>query len=379
MNLPSVAASRESAAILDHLSLRRSYETPLQGSSWSQGAHQYSWRLSLIWLCLLVGCASPQQEEDTRFEFAQPQMGVSFRVVLYAPDKAKAQSAAAAAFDRIQKLNDILSDYDPDSELSRLSQTAGQAKAVPVGADLWQVLSRAQILAERSEGAFDVTVGPVVTLWRKARRENQLPKRELLAEARAAVGFQKMQLDARRHTVELRVPGMRLDVGGIAKGYAVDEALAVLRAQGVRRALVSGGGDLAVSDPPPGQKGWRIQVAALDVVNAPAPPFVFLANAALATSGDVFQHLEVDGQRYSHIVDPHTGLGLTDHSQVTVIARDCTTADGLATAVSVLGPASGLQLVARTPRTAAYIVRQPQEKIEIHESPGFKKFDADTR
>jgi thiamine biosynthesis lipoprotein len=302
-------------------------------------------------------------------------MGVPFRMVLYAPNEAKAQSAAAAAFARVQKLNDILSDYDPDSELSKLSQTAGQGQIVQVSDDLWRVLQQAQKLAERSEGAFDVTVGPLVSLWRKARREKRLPKPESLAEARDAVGFQKMRLDGRHQTVELRAPRMRLDAGGIAKGYAVDEALAVLRAQGIRRALVSGGGDMAVSDPPPGQKGWRIEVAPLDVTNAPPRRFVSLAHAGLATSGDLFQRLEIDGQRYSHILDPRTGLALTDHSLVTVIAPNCTSADGLATAVSVLGPERGLQLIAHTPHTAALVVRRPQETVEVCESPGFKKFE----
>jgi thiamine biosynthesis lipoprotein len=303
-------------------------------------------------------------------------MGVPFRIVLYAPDETKAQSAATAAFARIQKLNDILSDYDPDSELSKLSQTSGQGQVVKVSDDLWQVLQRAQTLAERSEGAFDITVGPLVSLWRKARREKQLPNPERLAEARAAVGFQRIRLDARHRTVELSTPRMRLDLGGIAKGYAVDEALGILRAQGIRRALVSGGGDMAVSDPPPGQKGWRIEVAPLDVTNAPPRRFVSLARAGLATSGDVFQHLEIDGRRYSHIIDPRTGLGLIDHSLITIIARDCTTADGLATAVSVLGPERGLQLIAVTPHTEALVVRHPQDKIEVRESRGFKKFDA---
>src|SRR5262249_33303853 len=162
--------------------------------------------------------------------------------------------------------------------------------------------------------------------------------------------------DAHHRTVELSTPRMRLDLGGIAKGYAVDAALTVLQARGIRRALVSRGGDMAVSGPPPGQHGWRIEGAPLDATNAPSRRVVSLTHARLATSGDVFQRLEIDGRRYSHIVDPHTGLGLIDHSLVTIIAPDCTTADGLATAVSVLGPERGLQLVARTPHTAALVV-----------------------
>jgi len=301
-------------------------------------------------------------------------MGAPFRIVLYAPDKPTADQAARAAFGRITQLNDILSDYDTDSELSRFSQTAGSGRAVPVSQDLWFVLKRSQELAQRTDGAFDVTVGPVVSLWRKARRENRLPSPAKLAEAMKAVGYRNLVLDPQRHAARLLVAYMRLDLGAIAKGYAVDAALKVLRARGVTRALISGGGDMVAGDPPPGKKGWRIEVAPLDVTNAPPARFVSLANAGLATSGDLFQHLQIDGKRYSHIVDPHTGIGLTDHSLVTVVAPDGITADGLSTAISVLGPKGGARLVEKTRGAAAYIVRMPGDRIEMIESSRFKRF-----
>jgi thiamine biosynthesis lipoprotein len=131
---------------------------------------------------------------------------------------------------------------------------------------------------------------------------------------------------------------------------------------------------MAAGDPAPGKRGWRIEIAPLDIPNAPPPRFVLLTNAGLATSGDVFQHLEMDGKRYSHIVDPRTGVGLTDHSLVTVIAPDCTTADSLATAVSVLGPQQGLALVERTSNAAAHIVRKPGEEMERFESRRFRRW-----
>src|SRR5205823_12157791 len=211
-------------------------------------------------------------------------------------------------------------------------------------------------------------VGPVVSLWRKARREKRLPDPAKLAAAMSAVGYQKLRLDAKRHTAELLGPHMRLDLGAIAKGYAADEAIKILRLMGVTRALVSGGGDMAAGDPPPGKNGWRVEVAPLDAPNAPPARFVWLANAGLATSGDLFQHLEINGKRYSHIVDPHTGVGLTDHSLVTVIAPDGITADGLSTAISVLGPKGGARLVEKTTGAAAYMVRMPCDRIEMIES-----------
>ena len=295
-------------------------------------------------------------------------------MVLYAATEADAATAAKAAFNRIAQLNDIMSDYDPDSELSRLSKTSGSGRRINLSDDLWFVLERAQRLSEKSGGAYDVTVGPCVNLWRKARRENKMPDATRLAEAKAAVGYKNLRLDPRTQSAELLVPNMRLDLGSIAKGFAVDEGLRILREHGIKSALVAGAGDLAVSEPPPGKPGWRIEIAPLDAPDAPGKKFVVLRNAALGTSGDLFQRLEIDGKRYSHIVDPHTGIGLTDHSLVNAIAKDCITANTLATTASVLGPEKGLKLASKTPHAEIRILRKPNETIEEFESRRFKKF-----
>jgi thiamine biosynthesis lipoprotein len=323
-----------------------------------------------------MSCKTPAAESTdlTRYEFQRPEMGVPFRIVLYAPDQQNGASAAEAAFERVKQLNDIMSDYDPDSELSKLSAGSGQGNAVAVSPDLWLVLSRAQELAERSDGAFDVTVGPFVNLWRRARRVHQLPDPQRLEQVRQAVGYKRVRLDQTHHTVQLLVPNMRLDLGGIAKGYAVDQALKTLSEHAIDRALVEGGGDAAVSEPPPGKAGWRFELSPLDVTNAPSARYLSLKNAAISTSGDLYQRLEIDGKRYSHIVDPHTGIGLTDHSLVSVIAPDSITADSLTKVVSVLGPEKGLKFIEATPNVAARVMREPGEKIEAYESSGFKRY-----
>jgi thiamine biosynthesis lipoprotein len=325
-------------------------------------------------VCLAQFGAAAADQGPSRFEFEEPEMGVPFRILLYAPDSSKAEEAARAAFARVAQLNQIMSDYETDSELNELSRTSGKSMAVHVSDDLWTVLERAQEFARMSNGAFDVTVGPVVSLWRKARREHRLPDPEKLAQALKAVGYKKMQLDPPTHKVELLVPGMKLDLGGIAKGYALDEEIKVLQAHGIERALVSGGGDMAISGPPPGKTGWRVEIAPLDVTNAPPKKFVLLANAGLATSGDTFQRLEIDGKRYSHIVDPQTGIGITDHSLVTIIADGCMTADGSSKIVSVLGPDRGLKIIQSLPGVEAHVMREPLDQLEIRETPGFGRF-----
>ena len=217
--------------------------------------------------------AAPVSADDPsslqKFVFEKAEMGLPFRVSLYAPDQATAKAAADAAFDRIAVLNSIFSDYDSDTELSRLSMTSGQGRAVPISTALWKVLSRAQEFSERSGGAFDVTVGPLVNLWRRARRMQELPSPEAIQEMKARVGYKNLRLDPAHHTAELLIPEMRLDLGAIAKNYAVDEAVALLRERGITRALVGGSGDMTASDAPPGQPGWRIEVAPLDTPDAP--------------------------------------------------------------------------------------------------------------
>ncbi len=167
---------------------------------------------------------------------------------------------------------------------------------------------------------------------------------------------------------------MRLDLGGIAKGYAADAAIAVLKEHGVPRALVAGSGDIAVGDPPPGKTGWRIGVAPLELKGPPSR-YVTIANGGVSTSGDSVQHVVIGGKRFSHVISPITGMALTDHCSVTVIAADATASDGLSTGLSVMGPETGLPMIEALPRSAAYIVRKPSDTIETHVSKRFADYE----
>ena len=326
----------------------------------------------LAGLSPLLEAADPQ---PGRFEFEQVHMGVPIKLILYAADQPAANQAADAAFERIRQLDLILSDYKPESELSRLSRTSGAGKPTPVSDDLWRVLWPAQQLAQRTQGAFDITVGPYVRLWRRARRSGEFPSPERLAEAGRSVGYRHLKLDEKRRTAELLLPGMRLDLGGIAAGYAADEALKTLEERGVERALIDISGDLLAGEAPPGRAGWQIGIAPVTRADGPPTRRLSLCRAALTTSGDAFQHVVIDGKRYSHIVDPRTGIGLTDQSSVTVIAADCITADSLATAVSVMGPKAGLKLIEETPGAAALIMRNRDGEMELHASQRLHDFE----
>jgi thiamine biosynthesis lipoprotein len=307
-----------------------------------------------------------------RFEFTQVEMAVTVKIVLYYADAETATAAAKDAFSRVHALNGILSDYDPESELRRLCDTSGEGKAVPVSPELWKVLEHAQRVSQQSEGAFDVTVGPVVRLWRRARRQKELPAPQALRKALDVVGYKNIKLDAGHRTVELLKKGMQIDLGGIAKGYVMDEALAVLQRHGIQRALVEAGGDMRLGEPPPGRSGWRVGIPPLDNPQAAPLSYLEVCRVAVSTSGDVVQYVEIGGKRYSHIVDPRTGMALTDHCRVMVVAPTGIAADAITKAVGVLGPEKGLKLIDQTPGMAAMVTRAPGGRIEHHESSRWK-------
>jgi thiamine biosynthesis lipoprotein len=349
----------------------------------------------------VTGCAPPSQPAPQnppvkleRFTYAHPQMGTVFNVVLFAPSQEAADRAANAAFARIDELNARLSDYLPDSDVSLLSKSSGSGEAIPLQDDLYRVLQRAKHYSKISDGAFDVTVGPYVRLWRRARAQRRLPSDSRLAEARAATGDALMLIDETAApptppTATLTAPNMRLDLGAIAKGFAADEAIATLASHGITHALIDAGGDVTVGDAPPdrtpGQApqevaapGWRVGIEPLLDENYrqlkvdTLPPYLAVSNCSVATSGDAFQHVVIDGARYSHIVNPKTGIGLTTPIGVTVIAPRGMDADALASTVSVLGPNDGLRLIEQTPDTEALVMwMDGTGEVRVKMSSGF--------
>lgn len=283
-------------------------------------------------------------------------MFTTFRISVHAETKAQAEAAADAAFKRIAALNAVCSDYEPNSELMQLCNT-GPGKPFIASADLFDIVSRALELSRLTEGAFDITCGNLSHLWRRTKRTHKLPPADRLQQALAATDWHAIRLDEKARTITLLKPGMLLDLGGIAKGYAADAGLRILREHGLTRALVMAGGDIAIGDPPPGTDAWDIKLRQFASANAEEDLVtVRLHHCAVSTSGDLYQFTEIEGKRYSHIVSPFTGLGLTERIACSVIALDCTTSDALATAMCVLGKERGEKAAAQvkgvTPRFA---------------------------
>lgn len=306
-----------------------------------------------------------------RLEAVEPHMGTLVRITVYAATEDDGRAAFRAGFDRIRDLDATLSDYKPESELSQITSRA-VGHPVRVSDDLFTVLRASQALARETTGAFDVTEGPVVRLWREARKTGRVPDANALHEAKARSGFRKLHLDLRQRTVMFDKPDMALDVGGIGKGYAASEALAAIGRCGIRSALVAVSGDLAFSDPPPGQRGWRIRVHAEDTAPADVPPLLELANAAVSTSGNSEQHLDASGQRFSHVIDPPSGVGLVNDITVTVVAPHGLESDGLDTAASVLGAERGLALIEAHHAAAGLIVLKSNGSVTTTMSTRFR-------
>ena len=309
---------------------------------------------------------SAVEGSSQRYEFQQLHMGTRFRIVFYSPNPTEVNDAARDAFARIERLERILSSHREDSELRHVSARAFQGPQV-LSRDLYSVLEMSLRFSRLSQGAFDITIHPFLQLWHSAREQGRLPDGVVVEQERRRVGYRLLLLNPRTRALRFRVPGVQLDLGGIGKGYAADEALKVLREKGISSALIDAGGDIRVGEPPPGRRGWTIELS-----DSSSPGHeLLLSNCAIASSGDAFQYVEIDGIRYSHIIDPETGLGLQGARTVTLIAPRAAVADALATAVSVLGPDRGFAMIGGMHGVSAHYICHAKHGREERSSNGF--------
>jgi FAD:protein FMN transferase len=310
------------------------------------------------------------------YRFSEVHLAVDVTLQIASTDQHAAEPAAKLAYQRIEELNKVFSDYDPESELSLLGRKLATEEQVVVSKDMERVLGLSLALAAKSEGAFDPTIAQVVKLWRRARRQGRFPDQELLNEGLARTGYGHLSLDPTTHAVTSGRRPVSLDFGGIAKGDIAEEAWKTLKEAGYPASLVAVAGDIYAGDPPPGRPAWTVELqfpASLKEYSKTGEPVqrVDLNRSAISTSGDEFQHVEIDGVRYSHIVDPRTGLGVTRQILVTVTGPSGTLCDGLATAISVLGREAGAQLISGYPGYSAQIFELQNESVVVSRTNGF--------
>jgi len=305
-------------------------------------------------------------------------MGTFAHVVAVANDSGTAEKCVAAALEEIRRVDELMSDFKSDSDIGRANAEAAE-HPVQVSESTYEVLQRSVEFSRLTDGAFDVTVGPLVDLFRTAKKTGAAPAEEQIAQARTKVGFEKLELDGENRTVRFSVEGMRLDLGAIAKGYAVDKATEAARRCGALGAMVDIGGNIrCFGAPPKGRDHWLIGVqdpnsAVEGVVGGGLLFTLKISNAAMATSGDYQQFALIKGKRYSHILDPHTGGSAEGLSSVTIITNNATDADALSTAVTVMGPQKGLALIEKLPGTEAILISSVP-KYEITKTSGVDQY-----
>lgn len=288
----------------------------------------------LFLLLLLVGFA-PTKTAATLREVREVhyQMGTYLDVTLWHAEPEKAKRLIRNAVQEAHRLDEILSNYDPDSAVSRLNQHAG-AGTMRLPLELFELLTFAREFSEKTGGIFDVTVGPLMELWRKAAEENRVPSAKRLAQTLAAVGYQNLMLQP-PDEAELPRRGMSIDLGGVGKGYAVDRVAKLLRAEGISAALINfGGSSMSAVGAPPGKMGWEIAVQ--DTAGR-LRGVIYLRDTALSTSGSMGRWWMIDGKKYGHLIHPLSGVPMTEARMATVITPSATQAEALTKPLVLLG------------------------------------------
>ncbi len=299
-------------------------------------------------------------------------MGTFAHIIAVAPNKKTADDCVEAGFEKLRYIDQMMSDYDPNSELSRLNRQ-GFPGPVKVSQELFDVFLASVNYSEKTNGAFDITIGPVVDLWRKTEDTAERPGKEALDAAQKKVGYEKLTLDPNARTVRFAIAGMKLDLGGIAKGYAVDLAVKAMLQAGAAGGMVDVGGDIrCFGAATRGRKVWTIGLED-PATEGNVMMILKLNDMAVATSGDYRRFVLIDGRKFSHIINPATSTSAAQLSSVTIIAPTAIDADALATALSVMGTAKGLQLIGSTPRTEAILISPAPQSIQTRTS-GAKKY-----
>ena len=299
-------------------------------------------------------------------------MGSPFNIIIVTHDSGRAAGLANKCFALIDSFNILFSDYDPQSELNQVNNSAGKT-AIKVSPGLMDIILLSKKAWQNSRHSFDITIGPLSQLWRGARKQKIFPDSSVIATTRKLVDFSQIVIDTLQQTVQLTKAGMRLDLGGIAKGYIAQKVIDFLRKQGISKALADAGGDMAMSSSANNSKGWVIGVNIPETTDDLLPRHLILQNIAVATSGDAYQYIEHNGKKYSHIIDPRTGYGIQSQRNVTVIAANGTDADWLATACSIL-PITEAKQIARQAGAELLITELKDGKVVYHSTEGFGRY-----
>ncbi len=301
------------------------------------------------------------------YEFSFPAMGTQVELKAFHHDEALVRIGFELVQQRVAELEAILTDYNPKSETRQLT-AAAQGGFTSVSDPLWQVLHASDHWHKLGEGAFDASLGQLTQLWRKYRPTKRLPTTDEIEQARQRTGWRHVQLNPDKQQIRFSIDDLRLDFGAIGKGFIVDRAFELLQTHGLDCSLVNVSGNMRAGEPPPERPGWRIEIAPLERGGQPLRR-IYLKQASIATSGDLWQFVLIDGVRRSHILDPRTGIGVAGPVCATAISPTATDADALATTACILG-FERAQLIAATLEDTELLVATKIGSVVAHASEG---------
>lgn len=325
------------------------------------------WRL--FFLLLFPVSVSAQLK---RFHFIENKMGAPFSIIFYHTDSLEALLLSKECFSIVDSLNDIFSDYSSTSEIAKLSLQSN-LNDIKVSDELYELIALSKQAWRRAGKAFDITIGALTRLWRKAKAEKRFPSKKEIRQAKDQTGFSNVGYDIFTRTISFKKQGIRFDFGGIIPGYAAQRVVDHLKSKSILHALADASGDIVMTNAPPGKKGWSIGINLPEEENELWDKKLELSNCAVSTSGDVYRFIIHNEKKYSHIIDPRTGYGVTSQRNVTVIAKNGATADWLATACSVLPIKKALRLVKREKAELLIAVFQ-DERFVTYKSKNFDSY-----
>ncbi|MEG6586537.1 FAD:protein FMN transferase [Dendrosporobacter sp. 1207_IL3150] len=307
-----------------------------------------SYIVIMIFVTIIVtGCFSQKQYKETRF-----MMDTIVEVTAYGPNS---EQAVKAAFNEFQRIHDLANSFDEESTISNINKSAG-IKPVNADPEIIYMIKRANSMSDKLDGVFDVTIGSLSHLWGIGKKGEYVPALGEVSAILQKVNYQLIEINETQNSVFLPKSGMMLDLGGIAKGYAVDKALEILKQNGITSALINAGGDVRVIGKKPDGQPWRIGVQHPRNSEGISAKLALTEWDTMETSGDYQRYLIKDGVRYSHILDPRTGYQPRQLASVTIVNNNSGDGDILSTAVFILGAERGIELLKQFPGNEAIIV-----------------------
>jgi thiamine biosynthesis lipoprotein len=323
-------------------------------------------------ILLILFSNSSASSQTTKWRFEADKMGSPFTITIHSTDSLQAKHFATSSLQLVDSLVHIFSDYDSSSEVSFINQHAA-SHSIPISPLMEELLIIAQDAFVKSGGTYNIAIGPLSQLWRSARANKQFPTKEQVETTKNDCHFKDLFIDTLNHTILFKKKGMRLDFGGLGKGFIGQKIIDYLKSNGIHNCMIDAGGKIETASPSYSHEKWKIGINKLESKSEILPRIIQLKNEAIASSGAIYQFYIYKGKKYGHIINPNTGYGITQPKNVTVIAQNGVVADWLATACSILPVDKAMKLI-KDMHAEGMIVVQEKNKIKYYKSSQFESY-----